>query len=210
MIKVAIVEDITELRHLWADILNNTEGYVCVGSFSNATDAVQKLPVLAADVILMDIHLSETESGIDVIKRIRTQCLDSQFLMFTIFQDDDSIFHSLKAGATGYILKNTSPLKVLDAIKDLHEGGSPMSAGIARRVINHFNPKPPTPYPNKIEQLTPKEMHLLKLLAKGKLYKEIADETKITIGMIKQNIHAIYKKLEVSNRTEAVNLYNDR
>jgi DNA-binding NarL/FixJ family response regulator len=200
MIKVAIVEDITELRHLWTDILNNTEGYVCVGSFSNATDAVQKLPVLSADVILMDIHLSETETGIDVIKKIRAQCLDSQFLMFTIFENDDSIFHSLKAGATGYILKNTSQWKVLDAIKELHEGGSPMSAGIARRVIGHFNPKPTPPYPSKIEQLLPKEIHILELL-------EIADETGITIGMIKQNLHAIYKKLEVSNRTEATNLY---
>jgi DNA-binding NarL/FixJ family response regulator len=210
MIKVAIVEDITELRHLWTDILNNTEGYVCVGSFSNATDAVQKLPVLSADVILMDIHLSETESGIDVIKKIRSQCLDSQFLMFTIFQDDESIFHSLKAGATGYILKNTSPTKVLDAIKELHEGGSPMSAGIARRVIGHFNPKPTPQYPSKIDQLSPKELHILELLAKGKLYKEIADDTQITIGMIKQNLHAIYKKLEVSNRTEAAIKYNDR
>jgi DNA-binding NarL/FixJ family response regulator len=210
MIKVAIVEDITELRHLWTDILNNTEGYVCVGSFSNATDAVQKLPILRADVILMDIHLSETESGIEVIKKIKIQCLDSQFLMFTIFQDDESIFNSLKAGATGYILKNTSPTKVLDAIRELHEGGSPMSAGIARRVISHFNPKPTPQYPSKIDQLSPKELHILELLAKGKLYKEIADETLITIGMIKQHLHAVYKKLEVSNRTEAVNKFNDR
>jgi DNA-binding NarL/FixJ family response regulator len=210
MIKVAIVEDISELRHLWTDILNNTEGYVCVGSFGNATDAVQELPLLSADVILMDIHLSETESGIDVIKKIRSQCVDSQFLMFTIFQDDDSIFKSLKAGATGYILKNTSPTKILDAIKELHEGGSPMSAGIARRVISHFNPKPPSHQSSKFEQLTPKEMDLLERLAKGRLYKEIAADTKITIGMIKHNLRAIYKKLEVSNRTEAVVLYKDR
>ena len=141
MIRVAIVEDTAELRHLWTDILNHTEGYVCVGSFSNATDAVNKIPPSCADVILMDIQLSPTESGIDVIRQIKPQCLDSQFLMFTVFENDDAIFKSLKAGASGYILKNTSPTKVLDAIAELHAGGSPMSAGIARRVLEFFHPR---------------------------------------------------------------------
>ncbi len=211
MIKVAIVEDTTELRHLWTDILNHTEGYVCVGSFSNATDAVKKIPTLLADVILMDIQLSPTESGIDVIRQIKAQCLDSQFLMFTIFENDEAIFDSLKAGASGYILKNTSPTKVMEAIRELHEGGSPMSAGIARRVTAFFHPKSSSPqYFNEINQLSAKENQILELLAKGFFYKEIASDLSLSVGMVKQHLHTVYKKLHVANRTEAINKFLKR
>ena len=210
MIKVAIVEDTTELRHLWTDILNHTEGYVCVGSFSNATDAVKKLPALEADVILMDIQLSPTESGIDVIHQVKMQCLDSQFLMFTIFENDEAIFDSLKAGASGYILKNTTPTKVLDAIRELHEGGSPMSAGIARRLTAFFHTIPPPQYANEINQLSAKENQILELLAKGFFYKEIASDLSMSVGMVKQHLHTVYKKLHVANRTEAINKFLKR
>lgn len=214
MIKVAIVEDTNELRGLWADMLNDTEGYVCVGSFGNATDAVAHLPTVKADVILMDIQLSETETGIDVIRQIRTQCLDSQFLMFTIFDNDAAIFDSLKAGASGYILKNTPPQKVLDAIRELHEGGSPMSGSIARRVLQTFYGEKEAPQykqlktPNNgLTHLHPQERRILELLAKGFLYKEVADELTLTINTVKQYCHSIYQKLAVSNRTEAVNKF---
>ena len=212
MIRVAIVEDTDELRHLWTDILNQTEGYVCVGSFSNATNAVQKLPVLKADVVLMDIQLSPTESGIDVIHKIKTQYLDSQFLMFTIFENDAAVFDALKAGATGYLLKNTPQNKVLDAIRELHKGGSPMSASIARRVMQSFHEEKKTP-PDKIgtspynSLLHPQERRILELLAKGFLYKEVGEELHLTINTVKQYCHSIYQKLAVTNRTEAVNKF---
>jgi DNA-binding NarL/FixJ family response regulator len=215
MIRVAIVEDTDELRYAWTDILNHTEGYVCVGSFSNATDAVQQLPLLSPDIVLMDVHLSPTETGIEVIQQIKTQCLNSQFLMFTIFENDAVIFESLKAGASGYILKNTSATKVLAAIRELHEGGSPMSASIARRVLQSFQPeKAPSPRAISISPppqydpiLYPQERHILELLAKGLFYKEVAEELNLTVNTVKQYCHSIYKKLEVANRTEAVNKY---
>jgi DNA-binding NarL/FixJ family response regulator len=214
MIRVAIVEDTEELRHAWTDILNHTEGYVCVGSFSNATDAVYELPALSADVVLMDIHLSPTESGIDVISKIKLLCPNSQFLMFTVFDNDAAVFEALKAGATGYLLKNTPQAKVLAAIQELHEGGSPMSVSIARRVLNSFHgentpnsDKIGTLPPNSLSHLHPQERRILELLAKGYFYKEVAEELHLTINTVKQYCHSIYQKLAVSNRTEAVNKF---
>lgn len=216
MIRVAIVEDTDELRHLWTDILNHTEGYVCIGSFSNATDAIRKLPILQADVILMDIQLSPTETGIEVIRQIKTDCPNTQFLMFTVFENDTAIFDSLKVGATGYILKNTKSVKVLEAIKELYEGGSPMSANIARRVLQSFQIgklassrvidtfAASKQYENL---LYPKERHVLELLAKGLFYKEVAEELNLSVHTVKQYCHSIYQKLEVANRTEALNKY---
>lgn len=204
MIKVVIVEDTNELRQLWTDILNNTEGYICVGSFSNATDAIKKLPTCDADVVLMDIQLSPTESGIDVIRQVKALC-SSQFLMFTVFENDATVFDALKAGASGYILKNTSPTKILDAIRELYEGGSPMSANIARRVLQSFH-SVNTP-PEYVNLLYPQERHILELLAKGLFYKEVAEELNLTINTVKQYCHKIYQKLEVSNRTEALNKF---
>ena len=205
MINVAIVEDSDALRQLWADILTHTEGYACVGQFSNAADAILYLPTLNADVVLMDIQLSPTETGIDVIRQVKPQCLDSQFFMFTIFDNDTAIFDALKAGASGYLLKNTPTEKILAAIKELHEGGSPMSASIARRVLQSFHQeKAPPQY---FTHLHPQEHRILELLAKGYFYKEVADELHLTINTVKQYCHAIYQKLAVSNRTEAVNKY---
>ncbi len=215
MIKVAIVEDSTELRHLWTDILNRSEGYACVGSFSNAADAVQRLPTLQADVILMDIQLSPTESGIDVIRQVRRECPGSQFMMFTVFENDEALFNSLKAGATGYILKKTAQVKVLEAIQELNEGGSPMSPEIARRVLLTFQTINDGLSPSQRQaiilwNLTPVEVQILELLAKGLFYKEIADEAHCSFHMVKQHLHKIYQKLHVANAREAVNKYLDR
>jgi DNA-binding NarL/FixJ family response regulator len=210
MIKVAIVEDNTKLRTLWTDVLNNTEGYVCVGSYGNTADAIKYLPTVFADVVLTDIQLSPTESGIDIVQKIKTQCVDSQFLMFTISENEEHIFNALKAGATGYILKNTSPTKVLDAIAELHAGGSPMSAAIARRVLFSFHKKGDPSVSDPKNELNLKENQLLELLSKGLFYKEIAPQMNTTVGTIKQSLHDIYQKLHVSNRTEAVNKYLKR
>ena len=207
MIKVAIVEDQAEFRELWREILTYTEGYACTGSFANLPTAVAGLPTLDADVVLMDIHLSDTERGVDVIRQVRHLCPNTQFLMFTIFEDDHSIFDSLKAGAAGYLLKNTSPTKVLDAIRELHEGGSPMSAAIARKVLVAFHAKETPQYKTPLSH---KERRILELLAKGLFYKEVADEMNMSINMVKQYCHSIYQKLAVSNRTEAINKFFNR
>ena len=210
MIKVAIVEDRSELRELWQNILNHTDGFICIGAYANFEDAVKNLSSNQADVVLMDINLSHNSTGIDCVRYLRPICTSTQYLMFTIFEDNDNIFEALRAGASGYILKNTTPTKVLDAIEELHNGGSPMSAGIARRVLQSFHPKAPFKYSDEIEKLTVKENQILERLAKGLFYKEIAAEMTISIGMIKQNLHAIYKKLHVANRTEAINKFLKR
>ena len=124
--------------------------------------------------------------------------------MFTVFEDEDAIFDALKVGASGYLLKNTAPTKVLDAIKELHEGGSPMSAAIARKVLTTFHPKQTPQYKTV---LSPQEQRVLERLAKGLFYKEVADELHLTINTVKQYCHTIYQKLAVSNRTEAINKY---
>ena len=207
MIKVAIVEDKAEFRELWRDILTHTEGYACVASFANAPDAIAGLPTVNAQVVLMDIHLSDSERGIEVIQQVKPLCPDTQFLMFTIFEDNEAIFDSLKAGASGYLLKKTPPTKVLDAIQELHNGGSPMSAVIARKVLTAFHAQETPQYKTHLQ---PQEHRILELLAKGLFYKEVADELGLTINTVKQYCHSIYQKLAVSNRTEALNKYFPR
>ena len=202
MIKVGIVEDKQVFRELWREILSHTVGYTCVGAFETTEDAILYLPKLEPDVVLMDIQLPPNKKGgIDCVWKLRILLPATEFLMFTIFPDDEHIFEALTAGATGYILKNSAPIKVLEAIKELHEGGSPMSPAIARRVLAYFQKKR---IESKVDDLEVFERHLLQLLSKGKQYKEIADESKISLGMVKQNFHVIYKKLEVGKGTEAI------
>lgn len=207
MIKTAIVEDLTEFRELWREILNYTEGYCCIATFDNADDAVAQLPFLAPDIVLMDIQLPPKGNGIECVRRLRSQCPTTQFLIFTAFPDDDYIFEALKAGATGYILKKTSPTKVLEAITELYEGGSPMSPAIARRVMESFHNKATA---SETWGLVAHEWQILGCLSRGMQYKGIADVMTISLAMVKQHIHTMYHKLEVSNRTDAVNKYLGR
>lgn len=204
MINVAIVEDSDEFRNLWSEILNDTEGYSCIGTFDNVRDAVAQLPSLSADVVLMDINLPPDGNGIDCVRQLRSLCPTTQFLMFTIFQEDENIFEAMKAGATGYILKKTSPTKVFEAIDELHAGGAPMSPAIARRVLQSFHEKELS---QQVWSLQPDEKKILTLLSKGLQYKEIETMLKMSLPMVKLTIHSIYQKLEVSNRTEAVNKF---
>ena len=211
MIKVAIVEDKKEFRELWRDILNNTEGFTCVAACETEEDALIELPLADADVVLMDINLLPNGNGIDCVRQLRPLCPTTEFMMFTIFEDDDHIFEALKAGATGYILKNTSPTKVMDAIQELHAGGSPMSSSIARRVLSSIHDKPHSPAKaDDTYNLTPKEIQILELLAKGYMYKEIADKGHTTVPMVKQHLHKIYKKLNAPNRTRAIDKFFKR
>ena len=206
VIKVAIVEDDNEFRNFWVDVLNSTDGFTCIAGFDNSLDAIKNLPDVLADIVLMDIYMPPNASGIEVIRKIRMKCPNTQFMIFSAWSSDSDIFDSLKAGAKSYVLKNTTEEKVLEAIRELKAGGSPMSSTIARRVIESFESQP---NPNFVK-LSPTETQILKLLSEGKLYKEIAPLMHLNLDNLKQKIHVIYSKLEVSNRTEAINLYREK
>jgi len=179
--------------------------FQCTQIYHNAEDAIQFLTEFPADVVLTDIGLPKA-NGIAAIKAIKEKCPDTQFCMFTVFEDNDKIFDSIKAGAKGYILKNSDPDTIIKSIRELYNGGSPMNPEIARKVIDAFATARPTPKAIDLP-LTKREKELLELLSKGLLYKEIAQELGITIGTVKQHIHKIYDKLQVNNKTEAINLY---
>jgi DNA-binding NarL/FixJ family response regulator len=161
------------------------------------------IPKQNIDILIVDIGLPRA-SGIEAIKFLTEQCPKIQFCMFTVYEDDDKIFNSLQAGAKGYILKSASKDKLLEAIRELANGGSPMSPSIARRIIDVFSTLKTTPVVKSLP-LSDRELELLTLLSKGLLYKEIADKLGITTGTVKQHIHKIYDKLQVSNKTEAIN-----
>lgn len=200
-IRVAIVEDLAEVKEGLKYVLDYTEGFECVAAYADAESAVENINKQFVDIIVMDIHLPKM-SGIECVRNIIRISPNIQFLMFSVFEDDDNIFEALKAGASGYLLKKTPPHKVLEAIKDLADGGSPMSANIARKVIAHFK----TPQKNTEEfNLSVREKEILDLLSKGFYYKEISEKMGTTIGTVRQQIHKIYEKLHVQNKTDAIN-----
>jgi DNA-binding NarL/FixJ family response regulator len=201
-VTVSIVEDLDEVRDALQRMINQSETFYLVEGFSNAEQAEKKIPLQPPDIVIMDINLPGM-SGIECINRIKEKCPATQFMMFTIYEDDDKVFEALKAGAHGYLLKNTSKEKLLEALKELYNGGSPMSTNVARKVIEVFEKK--NQPPEELNTLTNKEKQILNLLAKGFLYKEIADQLHSTRNTIKQHIHHIYEKLHVQNRTEAIN-----
>ncbi len=203
MIRVAIVEDIKDIREGIASILDISEGFSCVHKFQSGEKAVETLKKDPVDVVLMDINLPGI-NGIDCIIKLKELNSTMQFMMCTVYEDDEHIFNALKAGATGYILKKTEPGKLLDAIKDLYEGGSPMNAQIARKVISSFQQINPSTSVS-LEMLTPREKELLQLLAKGLRYKEIADQLFLSTDTVRTHIRNIYRKLEVQSRMEAIN-----
>ena len=205
-IKVSIVEDLTEVREGLAELVSSDKELSMIGSFEDAESAIDKLPKLQADIVIMDINLPGM-SGIDCIRNVKEKCPDTQFMMFTVYENDEKVLQALQAGATGYLLKRTEPQRILESIKELNQGGSPMSSNIARKVLNIFlHQKKIT----KKEILSDRENEVLKLLADGLLYKEIAERLFISHGTVRQHIHNIYEKLHVQNRTEAVNKYFDR
>jgi DNA-binding NarL/FixJ family response regulator len=205
-IMVSIVEDLAEVRQGLAELIASDRELFLVGSFEDAESAVGQLPDLQADIVLMDINLPGM-SGIDCIRNIKTKCPATQFLMFTVYENDEKVLQALQAGATGYLLKRTEPKRILESIKELSQGGSPMSSNIARKLLNIFlNEKVKT----KKDILSDRENEVLQLLADGLLYKEIAAQLFIGHGTVRQHIHNIYEKLHVHNRTEAVNRYFER
>ena len=205
-IRVSIVEDLAEIREGLIDLVRSDRELLMIGSFEDAESAVQKLPDLKADIVIMDINLPGM-SGIDCIKSVKEKCPGTQFMMFTVYENDDKVLQAMQAGATGYLLKRTKPEQIVEGIKELNQGGSPMSSNIARKLINIFlHEKKVT----KKEMLSNRENEVLQLLADGLLYKEIAERLFIGHGTVRQHLHNIYEKLHVQNRTEAVNKYFDR
>jgi DNA-binding NarL/FixJ family response regulator len=201
-IKVAIVEDNEKLRETLGRVLERTEGFACVGRFATAEEALQAVPGLKPDVVLMDINLPGI-NGVECVRRLKDQCPDTQFIMLTVYEDTDNIFNALAAGATGYLLKRSTKAELLQAIRDVMKGGSPMTTHIARKVVQSFQ-KPPARPPEPDFELSPREREVLDLLAQGFLYKEIAEKLGVTYETVHTHIRRIYEKLQVRTRTEAV------
>jgi DNA-binding NarL/FixJ family response regulator len=201
-IKVGIVEDEKQIRESLAILINGSEGFSCTDAYESAEAAIAAVPSQQLDVILMDIHLPGKD-GIQCIKELKPGCPDTQFLMCTSFEDTDSVFRALKAGATGYLTKTTQPSKILDAIVEVHKGGSPMSSHIARKVVASFQPD--NGQNKELQKLSEREKEILSELSQGLRYKEIADKLFLSTETVRTHIRNIYEKLQVNSRTEALN-----
>ncbi len=215
-ISVCIVDDNKDIRSALEQIILMAEGYTLAGSFSDAEEALQKIPLVKPNVVLMDINLGEGESGIDCVRQLKPQNPEILFMMCTIYEEDEKIFEALKAGANGYILKKTAPGKLLDSLRELHEGGAPMSSQIARKVVNAFQGRTSpdtagnTTTGKTISILSNRENEILVLLAQGMLYKEIAARLFISQETVRKHVYHIYEKLHVNNRVEAINKFYGR
>jgi len=209
-ISVCVVDDNPELRTVLSEIITMSEGYLCVGALKTAEEAIQRIPEIAPDVVLMDINLGIGESGIDCVRELKPLMPATNFMMCTVYEEDEKIFEALSAGASGYILKKTTPTKMLDAIRELYEGGSPMSSQIARKVVAAFQSKQTVSADSHLEQLSIREKEILEWLSKGLTYKEIAAELFISQETVRKHVYHIYEKLHVSNRTEALNKFYGR
>lgn len=201
-ITIVIVEDLDEVRDGLKNFISLSPDFQILETFKTAEEALFELPKLQPEIVIMDINLPGM-NGIDCIRQAKEQCPKTQFMMFTVYENDDKVFDALKAGASGYLLKNTGLVQLIESLKELHNGGSPMSANIARKLVTVFREKEKEF--ESVDLLSPRENDILQLLAKGLLYKEIADQLSISTSTVRQHIHHIYKKLHVQNRTEALN-----
>ncbi|HEX5171734.1 MAG TPA: response regulator transcription factor [Cyclobacteriaceae bacterium] len=201
-ISIAIVEDLAEVREGLKQFISLNPEFNILGTFQTAEEAMHHLAWLNPDIVIMDINLPGM-SGIECIRQIKKKIPRTQFMMFTVFENDEKVFEALKAGASGYLLKNTGLLQLIEALKELYNGGSPMSANIARKLVTMFREEHADAEPTV--GLSKRENEILQLLSKGLLYKEIADQLGISVGTVRQHIHKIYEKLHVQNRTEAIN-----
>jgi DNA-binding NarL/FixJ family response regulator len=203
MIKVAIVEDNQTIREGLSALINGTEGYKCVAAFRDCETFLNKLNQLEVDVVLMDIGLPGM-SGIEGVAQAVKKNPDLNILMLTIYEDSEKVFDALCSGASGYLVKKTPPAKLLEAIKDAHDGGSPMSSGIARQVINAFKETKAKTSNDEDYKLSSREIEVLNLLSDGYNYQEIAESMFISVDTVRHHIRNIYKKLHVHSQSEAV------
>jgi len=204
MITVSIVDDEKELRESIETFIDGSPGFHCVSAYHSAETALKHLPQDRPDVVLMDIHLTGM-SGIECVERLKTMIPEMKIMMLTVYEDTDQIFRALSAGASGYVLKRSTPAKLLDAIKELNEGGSPMSSSIARKVVASFQKS--GQIRDEKTNLSPREQMVLESMAKGLTYKQTADQLGISIDTIRTYVRRIYEKLHVQSRTEAVAKY---
>ena len=200
-IKICIVEDLKEVRDGITSLLTMDERFEVLATFSDGEKAADELPAWQPDIIIMDINLPGM-NGIECIKRVKPKCPHSQFIMFTIYEDDEKVFEALSAGASGYLLKKTPLSRISESLIELNAGGSPMSTQIARKVINRLRRNETA---GNIDVLSVRENQVLQYLSTGLLYKEIAEKLSISTSTVRQHIHKIYEKLHVQNRTEALN-----
>jgi DNA-binding NarL/FixJ family response regulator len=204
LITVAIVEDDAQVRQSLVGILKRGPGVVCVGEHGNAEEAVREIPRLQPKVVLMDINLPGMD-GVHCVRRLSELAPAAQVVMLTVYDNTEIIFNSLAAGAHGYLLKPISSEQLLLAIRDVYAGGAPMTSDIARKVVQAF--KQPAPTAAETDNLSPREQEVLNFLAKGYLYKEIAEDLKISYGTVHTYIERIFKKLHVRSRAQAVAKY---
>jgi DNA-binding NarL/FixJ family response regulator len=206
-IRVSIVEDAADVGQSLSLLINGSEGFACASTHRSSEDAIRELPAIAPNVVLMDLNLPGM-SGVECIRNLRPLLPNTQFLVLTMYEDTNRIFEALSAGANGYLLKRTAPGKLVDAIREVHEGGSPMSSQIARAIVQHFQQrKNPSA---GFDILTPRENEILKHLSNGLRYKEIAALLGISYDTVRAHLRNIYDKLQVSSRTEAVVKYLNR
>jgi DNA-binding NarL/FixJ family response regulator len=205
-IRVSIVEDDERLRSSLIVLLEGSHGFRCVSAYADAEAAVKDIPLKKPDVVLMDINLPGM-TGIECVRRLKMIQPELLILMLTVYEDTAKIFQSLEAGASGYLLKMTPPDELLKAIRDMKNGGAPMTAQIARKVVQSFHSSSPSEPDVK---LTDREEEILRSLAQGNLYKEIASDLKISVDTVHNHVRHIYAKLHVRSRTEAVVKYLKR
>ena len=209
-IRVAIVEDSAGLRGSLAMLIGGTMGFELIGSYSDAESAIENLPQTNPSVILMDIQLPQ-KSGIDCIREIKPRLPNAQIIILSMHQDESRVFEALRAGAIGYLSKDTPPSVILEAIEDAHRGGSPMSSSIARMVVSHYQSPDRKSDSNQDlpeePRLSPRETEIVELLVKGFRYKEVADHFSCSINTVREHLRRIYVKLHVSSSREAVVKY---
>ena len=210
-IRVAVVEDDVELRQTMKEFVNRSKGMTCVAVYESAEAALDGVPGDESDVVLMDIRLPGM-SGVECVGHLRELAPSAKAVMLTAYEDSDDIFHSLAAGAFGYLLKSVEPKRLREAIREAYQGGSPISGSVARKLVDYFRGS--APVDKKVEDplspLSPREVDILQLLAEGYAYKQIAGELDISINTIRTHIKRIYEKLHVHSRMEAVRFLQER
>jgi DNA-binding NarL/FixJ family response regulator len=203
MIKIVIVEDDARFCKSLKRVIESNSGYACSGVYANGKDALAGIPALVPDVVIMDLNLPDM-SGADVSAQLKSAMPDLNIVILTVYNDSENIFRALRAGASGYLLKQATAKEIMEAVAEARRGGAPMTSEIARKVIAAFR-EPAAKAEGETEALAPREKDILDLLAKGYANKEIADNLDLTVGTVCWYLHGIYKKLHVQSRMQAVN-----
>jgi len=206
-LNIAVVEDDARVRGSLVGILGQHPGCVCVADYPDGESAVAGLVGQSVHVVIMDIHLPGM-NGIECVRQLAPGMPDTQFIMLTVAKDSDNLFNALAAGASGYLLKPVRAKELIDAVRDVNQGGAPMTSSIARRVVAAFRPKPVSN--PQMESLSEREHEVLALLAEGLLYKQAADRLGVSVNTFCEYIRRIYRKLQVHSRQEAVDQYRQR